>query len=101
MRNCLVWLIGEGGRERVSIRNGSTDRSVEPALSGADRLPVRVVKARIGHGTQGTGVLCCTLAFRATGDHSWTPCGSPLPGGGEGGSWIDHSPDSLFPVLSL
>ncbi|HRJ00685.1 MAG TPA: glycosyltransferase, partial [Hyphomonas sp.] len=54
MLDSLVAQTFKGEWELLFVNNGSTDNSVEIAMSYADRLPVRVVQAYIGHGPQGT-----------------------------------------------
>ena len=65
MLDSLVRQTYEGEWELVFVNNGSTDNSVEMAMSYADRLPVRVVQAYIGHGPQGTVGHSYTVGFRA------------------------------------
>ncbi len=65
MLDSLVRQTYDGDWELVFVNNGSTDNSVEMAMSYADRLPVRVVQAYIGHGPQGTVGHSYTVGFRA------------------------------------
>lgn len=65
MLDSLVAQTYEGAWELVFVNNGSTDKSVEMAMSYADRLPVRVVQAYIGTGPQGTVGHSYTVGFRA------------------------------------
>lgn len=65
MLDSLVRQTYDGEWELVFVNNGSTDNSVEMALSYADRLPVRVVSAYVGHGPQGTVGHSYFVGFRA------------------------------------
>lgn len=65
MLDSLVRQTYKGDWELVFVNNGSTDNSVEIALSYADRLPVRVVQAYIGHGPQGLVGHSYFVGFRA------------------------------------
>ncbi|MBU3921389.1 MAG: glycosyltransferase [Alphaproteobacteria bacterium] len=65
MLDSLVRQTYDGDWELVFVNNGSTDNSVEMALSYADRLPVRVVNAYVGHGPQGTVGHSYFVGFRA------------------------------------
>lgn len=65
MLDSLVAQTYKGDWELVFVNNGSTDHSVDMAMSYADRLPVRVVQAYIGTGPQGTVGHSYTVGFRA------------------------------------
>jgi glycosyltransferase involved in cell wall biosynthesis len=65
MLDSLVTQTWKGDWELVFVNNGSTDNSVAIALSYADRLPVRVVQAYVGHGPQGTVGHSYTVGFKA------------------------------------
>jgi len=65
MLDSLVAQTFKGEWELLFVNNGSTDNSVEIAMSYADRLPVRVVQAYIGHGPQGTVGHSYLVGFRA------------------------------------
>jgi glycosyltransferase involved in cell wall biosynthesis len=65
MLDSLVAQTYAGDWELVFVNNGSTDNSVEVAMSYAGRLPIRVVQAYIGHGPHGTVGHSYTVGFRA------------------------------------
>lgn len=65
MLDSLVRQTFEGDWELVFVNNGSTDNSVELALSYSDRLPLRMVNAYIGTGPLGTVGHSYTVGFRA------------------------------------
>ena len=69
MLDSLVAQTYAGDWELVFVNNGSTDNSVEVAMSYAGRLPIRVVQAYIGHGPHGTvgALLYCGLSRREGG----------------------------------
>ncbi|MFN4224734.1 MAG: glycosyltransferase [Hyphomonas sp.] len=65
MLDSLVAQSYRGEWELVFVNNGSTDNSVELAMSYAGRLPIRVVQAYAGHGPRGTVGHSYTVGFRA------------------------------------
>lgn len=65
MLDSLVRQTFQGEWELVFVNNGSSDASVDIALSYRDRLPVRIVNAYIGTGPRGGVAHSYTAGFRA------------------------------------